>query len=67
MVPAGVRLAIRLIPAAVLAECRSRAREEPGAGTPKAARTAAFVIIALWVLCLLWLFRLAAGFLRRGG
>jgi uncharacterized membrane protein YkvA (DUF1232 family) len=65
IVPAGVRLALRLVPSDVLAECRTRARSEFADKKPKAARTAAFVIVTMWVIFLVWIIRLAVGFLRR--
>lgn len=48
LVPLGIALAIRLIPPAVLAEHRRRARTAIEAGTG-AGWVAALVIIALWV------------------
>lgn len=48
LVPAGIALAVRLVPAPVLAECRSRA-EESLAGAKPVSRGAAGVVIALWL------------------
>ncbi len=45
LVPLGILLAVRLIPAHVLAEHRAAADETP----LQASRTAAMVIIALWI------------------
>ena len=59
LIPLGVTLALRMIPPEVLAECRQRARETMPKGMP-VNRTAAVVIIAVWValavLTIKWLF-----------
>src|SRR4051812_42658108 len=56
-VPLAAALAVRFIPAQVLAECRARSREID-ARTPKFSRTAWFLIVAAWiaavVLIALW-------------
>lgn len=61
LVPLGVVLARRMIPADVLAECRIRAKEVMEEGKP-VNRVAAGVIIAIWlllaVLTTFWLTRL---------
>src|SRR6266496_1652621 len=46
IVPAGILLAIKLIPAPVMAEARERADAE---SSRPAGRFAAFIVIALWV------------------
>jgi uncharacterized membrane protein YkvA (DUF1232 family) len=51
LVPAGIRLAIRLIPEEVLAEHRARAGE--GVRLPHS-RMAAVVIVLCWLLILAW-------------
>lgn len=48
LVPLGVLVVRRLVPADVLAECRERVRTEL-AGEKPASRTAAMVIIAVWL------------------
>ena len=48
LLPLGILLARRLIPAAVLAECRQRARDAAALDHPRN-RIAAAVIVALWV------------------
>ena len=48
LVPLGVALAIRMIPAPVLDECRERAREVVASGKP-VNRVAAAVVVAIWV------------------
>ena len=48
LIPLGVALAIRMIPPAVLAECRDNAREVMQQGKP-VNRIAAAVIIMLWL------------------
>jgi uncharacterized membrane protein YkvA (DUF1232 family) len=57
LVPLGIALAIRLIPAEVLAECRARADEE-APRERKPGYAAAMMIILIWlalaVLCIYW-------------
>ncbi len=48
LVPLGVALALRLIPAEVMAAARQQAREQIASGKP-VARGAAVFIVALWV------------------
>lgn len=48
IVPLGIALALRLVPADVMEECRSRAAEAFACGRP-VSRLAATVIILLWV------------------
>ena len=55
LIPVGVALALKMIPPPVLAECREKARAAMSQGQP-VNRTAAAVIVALWLL-------LAAGML----
>ncbi len=59
LIPLGIALAIKLIPPAVLAECRRRAEEAVTRGKP-AARVAAAVIVVIWIvlalLCLVWIY-----------
>jgi len=54
IVPAGIVLAIKLIPAPVMAEARERANTE---SSRPAGRLAAFIVISLWILI-----ALAAGY-----
>lgn len=49
LVPLGIALALKMIPPAVLAECRERAQAAVGQGKPKSWAAAA-VIVALWLL-----------------
>ena len=53
LVPWGITLAIRMIPEAVMAECRTQAEAEPWNGKPKNWFGAA-IIVALWVVCIVW-------------
>jgi uncharacterized membrane protein YkvA (DUF1232 family) len=57
LIPAGVWIAIRMIPAEVLDECRARAHESMAEGQPSG-RAAAVVVVAIWLvlaaLALLW-------------
>lgn len=48
LLPLGVALVLRMIPEALLAECRARAATELTAGRP-VSRVAAAVIIVLWL------------------
>jgi len=47
LLPLGIALALRLIPADVIAECRARAAEAFAAGRP-VSRSAALAIVAIW-------------------
>ena len=49
LVPLGVALALRMIPAPVLAECRERARAAADEGRPTSWAGAA-VVVAIWLL-----------------
>ncbi len=49
LVPLGIALAVRMIPATVLTECRERAQEVMAAGKP-VNRVAAAVIIIVWFM-----------------
>jgi uncharacterized membrane protein YkvA (DUF1232 family) len=49
LIPLGILLALRMIPAEVMAECRVRAQEVMQQGKP-VNRTAAAVIIGIWLL-----------------
>jgi uncharacterized membrane protein YkvA (DUF1232 family) len=57
LIPLGIVIALKLIPPNVLAECRARAKELEASGKP-VSRTAAVVIISIWlllaVLSVLW-------------
>jgi uncharacterized membrane protein YkvA (DUF1232 family) len=49
LVPLGIMLALRMVPAVVLDECRARARAEFAAGRPTS-RTALLVIVGIWIV-----------------
>jgi uncharacterized membrane protein YkvA (DUF1232 family) len=49
LIPIGIAVAIKLIPAPVLVECRARARNAFAEGAPQSRRAAA-VIVAIWLL-----------------
>ena len=49
LLPMGIALAIRMIPAPVLAECRQRADEAMSKGQP-VSYLAAVVIVAVWIV-----------------
>jgi uncharacterized membrane protein YkvA (DUF1232 family) len=57
LIPLGIAVAIRMIPPEVLAECRSRAQASK-AGDKPIGRTAAVVIVGIWILlaalCVRW-------------
>ena len=60
LVPAGIVLAIKLIPAPVIADCRARARSTVDRPT---SRAAAFAIVGIWiVLAAVALYLLAEAF-----
>jgi uncharacterized membrane protein YkvA (DUF1232 family) len=54
LVPLGIWLALKMIPPDILAECRAAAETRLAEGQP-VSRTAAAVIIALWLLAAAWL------------
>jgi uncharacterized membrane protein YkvA (DUF1232 family) len=49
LIPLGIALALRLIPAPVMADCRAKAREAVDSGKP-VSWVAAGVIVAIWIL-----------------
>ena len=57
LVPLGITLALKLIPATVMIECRTQAQIDMGEGKPVKWLTAV-VIIAIWIslaaLCIIW-------------
>jgi uncharacterized membrane protein YkvA (DUF1232 family) len=59
LIPAGIALAIKLVPDQVLMECRAQAQEIMQNGKP-VSRVAASVIVAIWLaltaLCILWVY-----------
>ena len=60
LIPAGIALAIRLVPDSVLADCRAQAQETLKNGRP-VSRIAAVVIIVIWIalaaFCIVWVYR----------
>lgn len=59
LIPLGLMLVIRLIPAEVLAECRRKSDEIVGKAT-RIGKIAAVVIVAIWILTaaiVVWLIR----------
>jgi uncharacterized membrane protein YkvA (DUF1232 family) len=58
LIPLGIMLVIRMIPADVLAECRRRSEEIVGHRVTRAGKIAAAVIVAIWIVTatlLIWL------------
>lgn len=59
LLPLGIALAIKMIPPAVLSECRARARQAMSDGK-HVGRIAAVVIVVIWMtlagLCVLWVY-----------
>jgi len=57
LIPLGIALAIKMIPAPILTECRARAQAVVANGTP-VSRVAGVVIVVIWLvvaaLCLVW-------------
>ena len=60
VIPLGIALAVKMVPASVLSECRARAREVMLNRNPASRVAAAFIIvvwIALAAFCTLWVYR----------
>jgi uncharacterized membrane protein YkvA (DUF1232 family) len=59
LIPAGIALAIKLVPQPVMMECRARARETMQNEQP-ISRVAAAVIVVIWLvlaaLCIVWVY-----------
>jgi uncharacterized membrane protein YkvA (DUF1232 family) len=57
LIPVGIALAIKLVPDAVLAECRAQAQETIQPGKP-VSRVAGAMLVVIWVasavLCIVW-------------
>lgn len=64
LIPLGIAVAVKLIPPGVLAECRARARDAAANEKP-VSRTAAVVVVGIWVivaaLCTLWAYEVFGG------
>jgi uncharacterized membrane protein YkvA (DUF1232 family) len=60
LLPLAIALAIRLVPAAVLAECREQARQRLAAGKP-VSRLAGAVVLLIWLGLAGWLWMVLAG------
>lgn len=52
IVPAGAALALRLIPPAIMEECRTKAAEGLGAGAKRAAFAGGALVLGCWALIL---------------
>ena len=59
LIPAGIALAIRLVPDSVLTDCRAQAQEIFKNGQP-VGRIAGVVIVVIWIalaaLCMVWVY-----------
>lgn len=59
LIPLGIALAIRMVPDAVMTECRARAQETVQNGKPRS-RLAGAVIVVIWLLlgtlCAVWVY-----------
>jgi Uncharacterized conserved protein len=59
LIPLGITVAMKIIPPAVLAECRAKAQQSMSKGKP-VSRVAGVVIVVIWialaVLCALWVY-----------
>ena len=64
IVPLGIALVLRLIPAEVLADCRSQAAAAVGQGRP-VVRAAAVVVVVIWAVMAAFLVALVARWLAR--
>jgi uncharacterized membrane protein YkvA (DUF1232 family) len=62
LVPLGVALTLRMIPADVLAECQQKSREVMEQGKP-VNRAAAAIIITIWLVLAALVVRFLAGFI----
>lgn len=60
LIPLGIAIAIKMVPAQVLAECRGRAADALTGGKP-VSRTAGAIVVGIWlalaVLCVVWILR----------
>jgi uncharacterized membrane protein YkvA (DUF1232 family) len=65
IVPLGIALSLRMIPEAVIADCRVKAEELRKAGKPKNWLTGA-VFILIWIVCAVWLGSLSYRFIVSG-
>lgn len=54
LVPLGIALAVRMVPSAVLSECRVRAQELTARGKP-VNRVAGAIIVCIWLILAAWL------------
>jgi len=66
LIPLGVALAIKMIPADVMAECAARAEARLDEGKPQS-WVAAIVIILLWIAVIAWLARIGWKLLNPSG
>ena len=59
LIPAGIALAIKLVPDSVLADCRAQAQKTLTNGKP-VSRVAGVVILGIWIalvaLCIVWVY-----------
>lgn len=60
LLPLAIALAIRLVPAPVLAECREQARQRLAVGKP-VSRLAGAVVVLIWLGLAGWLWTVLAG------
>lgn len=60
LLPLAIALAIRLVPTAVLAECREQARQRLAGGKP-VSRLAGAVVVLIWLGMAGWLWAVLAG------
>jgi uncharacterized membrane protein YkvA (DUF1232 family) len=64
LVPLGIMLVLKMMPPAVLAECREKAEAAMAQGKPTS-RLAALVIVGIWLLLGIFAVVWVAGFLKR--
>ncbi len=64
LVPAGIALALRMVPEAVLDQCRQEAREAMARGQPTN-WLAAGVIVLIWALCIALAIELLARLVKK--
>ncbi len=56
LVPAGIKISLKLIPTEVVARCRIEARARHASGQPSG-RAAAVVVVAIWIAVGFWIVR----------
>ncbi len=61
IVPTGIAIALKLIPADVMTECREKSRAVAAQGKP-INKIAAIVIVGIWLAAVIWFVKIINGF-----